>query len=110
MAIILSPRDVAKLTPHFSQPATTHLHSPLIFRAVVSVGKSQPPESSPLAEVALTPEKACNSLFIRYNHAHGNHAAAKRGHRLSFRLHPEERLLPFLRGDRQRAGPQLPRH
>src|SRR6266550_4705909 len=76
----------------------------------VSIGKSGPPESIQLVAVDLTPEKTCNSLFIRYNQAHGNYAAAKRGHRLPVQLHPEEWLLPFLRGDRQRTGPQLSRH
>src|SRR5215469_10127234 len=55
-------------------------------------------------------ENTCNSLFIRYNHAHGNYAAAKRGHRLSFELHPEEWLLSLIRRDRQRPGPQFARH
>src|ERR1700733_2714512 len=67
-------------------------------------------ESSQLAVKNLFSQRACNSLFIRYNPTHGNHASAKRGHRLSLQLHSEERLLPFLRGDRQRPRPQLSCH
>src|SRR5580693_3250788 len=60
--------------------------------------KLDPQESNQSVGSDLFSEKACNSLFIRYNHAHGNHAAAKRGHRLPVQLHPEKRLLAFLRG------------